>query len=115
MRANDYAGGGSRRSLDSYFGISDKDTGYYIETDITFSDKCKQSLKDFPPNPNHTAIKFIKLMLTFEKKFSYETHYTLEDAYSLNGVEFSNIKRVLAFHQKPFLNCWIELNTEKFL
>ena len=61
MRANDYARGASTRSWDSYFGITEKDTGYYIETDITFSDKCKQALKDFPPTPNHTTIKFGEL------------------------------------------------------
>ena len=93
MRRRDYAGGGASRSWDSYFGVADKSTGYYLEADITFSDRSKMTLRDFPPPvPNHTSIKFSdlsqfaqnsfvningkkelyreesELMLTFEKK-----------------------------------------------
>ena len=56
MRKRDYAGGGASHSWDSYFGVADKSTGYYFEADITFSDKCKMMLKDFPPVPNHTVL-----------------------------------------------------------
>ena len=120
MRRRDYASGGVTRSWDAHFGVGEKNTGYYFETDVSFSDKCKMELKDFPPVPNHSNVEFSelspfiqesffniqgkkelyreesKLMLTFENK--YVIHSTLADVYSLHGVEFSNIKRVLAFH-----------------
>jgi hypothetical protein len=136
MRKRDYAGGRVTRSWDAHFGVAEKDTGYYFECDVSFSDKCKMQLKDFPPLPSHNNVEFddlspfaqesyvnihgkkecyreeSKLMLTFGKKYSYVIHSTLADIYSLHGVEFSNIKRVLAFHQEPFLRGWIELNTE---
>jgi hypothetical protein len=57
-RASDYAHGVQTQSWDSYFGITQKNTGYYIEADISFSDKTKKKLRDFPPIPVHTTLKF---------------------------------------------------------
>ena len=69
MRRHDYAGGGVTRSWDSYFGVAEKSTGYYFEADITFSDKCKMTLKDFPPVPNHTSVKFRDLSQFAQNSF----------------------------------------------
>ena len=57
------------RSWDSYFGVADKSTGYYFEADFTFSDKCKMMLKDFPPGPNHTSVKFSNLSQFAQNSF----------------------------------------------
>ena len=57
MRKRDYAGGGVRRSWDAHFGIAEKDTGYYFEADVSFSDKCKMHLKDFPPVRSHNNVE----------------------------------------------------------
>ena len=135
-RANDYARDVQTQSWDSYFGVTQKNTGYYIEADITFSDKTKKKLRDFPPVPVHTSLEFAdlsnfakdsykavygleneydpesKLMLTFDKKERYVIHSSLADEYSLHGVEFANIRNVLAFTQETFLKSWVELNTE---
>ena len=135
MRSQDYSRGKSTQSWDSFFGQCEKSTGYFLECDITFSDKCKSDLRDFPPAPVHKSIKFedlskfaqdsfvtnqgsaksykeeSKLMLTFEKKCGYVIHSALANEYSMHGVEFSNITRVLAFHQSDFLKGWVELNT----
>ena len=135
-RANDYARGVQTQSWNSYFGVTQKNTGYYIEVDVTFSDKTKKKLRDFPPIPVHTTLAFedlsdfakqsyiatygsgekyapeSKLMLTFNKKERYVIHSALADEYSLHGVEFTNIINVLAFTQASFLKSWVELNTE---
>ena len=42
VRSNDYNRGVETQSWDSYFGIGEKSTGYYIETDISFSNKVKK-------------------------------------------------------------------------
>ena len=110
--------------------------GYYIEADVSFPDKTKKNLRDFPPTPSHTSIPFeglssfaqqsfteiygekatyepdAKLMLTFDDKKRYVIHSALADEYSLHGVEFTNIKNVLAFTQDNFLKSWVDLNTE---
>ena len=44
-----------------------------------------------------------KLMLTFDNKERYVIHSALADEYSLHGVEFMNIRNVLAFTQTAFL------------
>ena len=69
MRANDYARGASTRSWDSFSGDCEKNTGYYIEADIPFSDKCKQALTDFPPTPKHTNVKFSELSQFAQNSF----------------------------------------------
>ena len=58
MRRRDYAGGGVTRSSDAHFGVAEKNTGYYFEADVSFSDKCKMQLKDFPPVPSHSNVEF---------------------------------------------------------
>ena len=50
-------------------------------------------------------------MLTLDKKERYVIHSALADEYSLHGVEFSNIRSVLAFTQADFLKTWVDLNT----
>ena len=49
-----------------------------------------------------------KLMLTLDKKERYVIHTALADEYV--GVEFSNIRSVLAFTQSDFLKTWVDLN-----
>ena len=134
-RTSDYNRGVETQSWDSYFGVGEKSTGYYIETDISFSDKVKKNLKDFPPTPSHTSLDFdnlsefakesfisshgskemyrkdSKLMLTLDKKERYVIHSALANEYSLHGVEFLNIQSVLAFTQADFLKTWVDLNT----
>ena len=135
-RAADYIRGVKTKSWDSHFGVSQKSVGYYIEADVSFPDKAKKRLKDFPPTPSHTAVNFDelssfaqqafteihgekttydpepKLMLTFDTKKRYVIHSALADEYSLHGVEFTNVKNVLAFTQDNFLKSWVDLNTE---
>ena len=52
-----------------------------------------------------------KLMLTLDKKERYVILSALADEYSLHGVEFSNIRSMLAFTQSNFLKSWVDLNT----
>ena len=134
VRSRDYNRGVETQSWNSYFGVGEQSTGYYIETDISFSDKVKKNLKDFPPTPTHTTVDFddlsefaqqsfidchgskkmyrneSKLMLTLDKKERYVIHSALADEYSIHGVEFSNTRSVLAFTQSDFLKSWVDLN-----
>ena len=48
-RATDFNRGVPTQSWDSYFGVGEKSTGYFIECDLNFTDKCKSKLIDFPP------------------------------------------------------------------
>ena len=135
-RSSDYTRGVKTKSWDSYFGVTQKSVGYYIELDISFPDKTKKNLKDFPPTPSHTSVNFDdlssfaqrayteiqgekatyepepKLMLTFDDKKRYVIHSALADEYSLHGVKFTNVRNVLAFTQDNFLKSWVDLNTE---
>ena len=43
-RTSDYNRGVETQSWDSYFGVGEKSTGYYIETDISFSDKVREKI-----------------------------------------------------------------------
>ena len=110
--------------------------GYYIEADVSFSDKTKKKMKDFPPLPAHTTLEMkdlsdfakqayiatcgreetykpeSKLLLTFDNKKRYVIHSALADEYSLHEVEFTNVRTVLAFTQTAFLKSWVRLNTE---
>ena len=43
VRSSDYNRGVETQSWDSYFGVGEKSTGYYIETDISFSVKVKKT------------------------------------------------------------------------
>jgi hypothetical protein len=69
MRKRDNAGGGVTCSWDAHFGIAEKDTGYYFECDISFSDKCKMHLKDFPPLPSHNNVEFKDLSPFAQESF----------------------------------------------
>ena len=135
-RSRDYTRDVKTKSWDSYFGVAQKSVGYYIEVDISFPDKTKKNLKDFPPTPSHTSVNFddlsgfaqrahteiqgekatyqpdSKLMLTFDDKKRYVIHSALADEYSLHGVTFTNVRNVLAFTQDNFLKSWVDLNTE---
>jgi len=135
-RTSDYIRGVKTKSWDSYFGVTQKSTGYYIEVDISFPNKTKKNLRDFPPTPSHTTVPFdelsgfaqqafteihgekkvyeeeSKLMMTFDDKKRYVIHSALADEYSLHGVEFTNVRSVLAFTQDNFLKSWVDLNTE---
>ena len=101
IRSNDYSWGVKTQSWNSYFGVGEQSTGYYIETNISFSDKDKKNLKDFPPT--HTTVYFddftafaqksfvdchsdkkmyrneSKLMLMLDKKDRYVIHSALAD------------------------------------
>ena len=54
-RTSDYIRGVKTKSWDSYFGVTQKSTGYYIEVDISFPNKTKKNLRDFPPTPSHSC------------------------------------------------------------
>ena len=69
MRRRDYAGGGVTRSSDAHFGVAEKNTGYYFEADVSFSDKCKMQLKDFPPVPSHSNVEFNELSPFAQESF----------------------------------------------
>ena len=120
-RATDFTRGVPTQSWDSYFGVGEKSTGYFIECDLDFTDKCKIKLNDFPPAPHHMKLKFddlsqfaqnaflktsksnssyqenSKLVSSFEPKKGYVIHSELADLYSSMGVTFSNVKKALSF------------------
>ena len=52
-----------------------------------------------------------KLISSFEPKKGHVIHSALADLYSSMGVTFSNVKKVLSFHQKDFFKSWVPLNT----
>jgi hypothetical protein len=60
-RATDFTRGVPTQSWDSYFGVGEKSTGYFIECDLDFTDKCKNKLIDFPPAPDHMKVSFDEL------------------------------------------------------
>ena len=101
-------------SWDDHFGSVNSNVGFFIECDITFTDKCKSKLRDFPPAPSHKTIEFeelsefsksayeghdnysptSKLVSSFEPKLGYVIHSMLADTYSRMGVTITNIKKV---------------------
>ena len=134
-RAHDFSRGVPTISWDGYFGLSEKSTGYFIQCDMDFTDKCKAKLIDFPPAPDHMEIDFdslsnfakkahtdsgknrseymkmTKLTASFKPKRNYVIHSALANLYSSMGVTFSNISQVLSFYQEDFLKSWVLLNT----
>jgi hypothetical protein len=133
-RATDFNRGVPTQSWDSYFGVGEKSTGYFIECDLDFTDKCKNKLIDFPPAPDHMKVSFdelspfardahikstggstykenSKLIASFQPKHGYVIHSALADLYSSMGVTFTNVNKVMSFHQETFLKSWVELNT----
>lgn len=136
LRANDFEANRETMSWDAYFGIIHKSTGFFIECDMDFSDKCKTMLSDFPPAPDHMVINFdnlspfaqnshlktentresyqetSKLVSSFIPKRKYVIHSALVDLYSSMGVRVSNVKKALSFYQEDFLKPWVQLNTK---
>ena len=131
-RSEDFKTGRSTESWDSFFGVINSDTGYFIQCDLSFSDKCKSKLQNFPPAPHHSKLVYddlsnfaknsiggrnlytegSKLIASFEPKYEYVIHSSLADLYSSMGVTFENVSKVLSFHQERFLKSWVELNTK---
>ena len=114
QRSKDFARGGKSTSWDSHFGSVNSEVGFFIECDISFTDKCKSRLRDFPPAPTHKTLQFnelsdfaqksygderdytpsSKLVASFEPKSNYVVHSMLADVYSSMGVTITNIKKV---------------------
>ena len=116
VRSRDYNRGLETQSWNSYFGVGEQSTGYYIETDISFSDKVKKNLKDFPPTPTHITVDFDDLSEFAQQSFidchgSKKMYRNESKLMYVHGVEFLNIRSVLAFTQSDFLKSWVDLNT----
>ena len=87
---------------------------FFIECDISFTDKCKSRLPDFPPAPTQKTLQCnelsdfaqksygderdytpsSKLVASFEPKSNYVVHSMLADVYSSMGVTM-NIKKLV--------------------
>ena len=109
-RSEAFEAGGVMMSWNEFFGESNKSTGYFIECDLSYSDKAKLALRDFPPAPCHTSVTHDilsdfaksrfheyegadnvytggeKLMCTFEVKKGYVIHSRLADYYTSIGL-----------------------------
>lgn len=120
----------------SWDAVWEKNTGFFIEADISFPQHLKKDMANFPPAPHRVRvthaglsdfsrklveennIKYLegeKLCVTLCDRENYITHHKLFDLYSEIGAKVSNVKRALKFEQRPFLRRWVEINTKVFI
>jgi len=107
----------------------DAATGYIIECNLEYPDHLHDIHNDYPMAPEHLevsgdilsqfALDLIdprrpwvpskKLIPNLMNKTTYVTHYRNLQLYTRHGLKFTEIHRVLAFEQAPWLKSWIEL------
>ena len=112
----------------------DSDDGYILEVDLSYPNKIHDDHNDFPLAPESMEIKYdmlskyqIQLLELLEIKHSnskklipnllcknnYIVHYRNLKLYISLGMEITKIHKILTFRQSPWMQKYIQFNTEK--
>ena len=104
--------------------------GYIFEVDLTYSAECHQQHNDYPlapeninitsemcspiqnEYPKHKKVPCRKLAPNLFDKKRYTVHYRNLKYYIETGRKIEKIHRVLSFKQSPWLQSYIQFNTE---
>ena len=112
---------------------ADQAVGYFIEADLEYPEALHDLHNSFPLGPEKTNIKkdmlseyqnnlaeklgFTpggeKVCLTLNDKKKYSCHYVQLQQMLEMGMKLSKVHRVLQFNQSPWLQQYIDLNTNK--
>ena len=111
-------------------------TGYTLEVDLEYPDELHDDHNCFPVAPEHKTVmeeeispynkelwnslfeskkrgKTSKLVPTLEDKKNYILHYRNLQTYLDLGLKCTKIHRILEYRQKPWLQSYIDFNSEK--
>ena len=111
----------------------DQAIGYFIEADLEYPETLHDLHNSFPLGPEKTNIKKDmlseyqnnlaeklgfkpggeKVCLTLNDKKKYSCHYVQLQQMLEMGMKLSKVHRVLQFNQSPWLQQYIDLNTNK--
>ena len=91
----------------------DSDKGYILEVDVKYPKKLHNLHSDLPFLPERMKIdKCNKLVCNLYDKKSYAVHIrSLKQALN-HGLILKEVHRVIQFNQEPWLNSYIDMNTE---
>ena len=91
----------------------DSDKGYILEVDVKYPKKLHNLHSDLPFLPERMKIdKCNKLVCNLYDKKSYVVHIrSLKQALN-HGLILKEVHRVIQFNQEPWLNSYIDMNTE---
>ena len=110
----------------------DQDIGYFIEADLEYPDHLHDAHNSFPLGPEKTSIRKDmlsdyqnniaeklgvkpggeKVCLTLNDKKNYSCHYMQLKQMLEMGLKLKKVHRVLQFNQSPWLQSYIDMNTE---
>lgn len=88
------------------------DLGYVLEVDLKYPKRLHDLHNDYPLAPERKKLgNCEKLCGTLTYKENYIVHIKNLKFYLEQGLELTNIKRVIQFEQKAWMKEWIDMNT----